>query len=716
MVASLLNTEIFMELLTEEKLLAALEAETVPCADLLEQFDALCAAGKDVRASEWADLLKDTLIDRKLLDEAVAAYEWIARKQGTSPAIAQKELLHILATSRKEQKFIEPAFEKTSSLEEAFLRLHHLRAMKKGMLCYNATWGFGIIGRIDPFYQKVEIEFEQRGDHELAFSYAAKALEVLTDDHLLAIRHNDPDEFVRLIKEDPAEIIRITLRSYGALPVQLIQEHFVPDLLATEAEWKKFWDAARKVLKNDPMIELPAKRSEPIRLRKKALAYDEEWFAAFRVENDISALFASFEEIQAQKFNPLDGYMADAIADRLAFIIRGSGSRHPEWAAQALVWAAGFGVEPANTDIPDLLAKLATRFELLDKLPARMLGPFLAQLLAATDEAATMLLGHLPEMGTSALGEAVSALIGAKQAEGVAESFRGACRKRECSPAMLVWIHRHPEEVQSLNLLNPVDLTFQTLEAVEKDFAGEALRAQNMLRDRLESVEFLHPALDAMSDSQRRDFMRRVSESPAWGKLDRQSLQAKIIKYRAELHDVVLRKNNAAPKEKKPHITSQRSYQARKDQFEQIVRKEIPENSKEIELARSYGDLRENAEFKYAKERQRLLGLQAEELQTALDTVKPTDFSGFPSDRVGIATSVELEYTDGQRECYHILGEWDQDETLGIISCEAGMAKALSGAKTGDEVKVPTSDGSAAEAKVLSVSPLPENIKTWING
>ncbi len=141
--------------LTEEQLLAHLEAETVAVDELIEQFDALADDGKEVRALEWAELLKDSLIDKKQLDGAVATYEWSALKQGTSPAIAQKELLHILSASRKEQKFISPAFEKASSVEEAFLRLRHLRAMKKGMLCYNKTWGFGIADRVDAFYQKV---------------------------------------------------------------------------------------------------------------------------------------------------------------------------------------------------------------------------------------------------------------------------------------------------------------------------------------------------------------------------------------------------------------------------------------------------------------------------------------------------------------------------------------------------------------------------------
>jgi len=705
--------------LTEEQLLAHLEAETVPCADLLEQLDALCADGKEVRAIEWGELLKDTLIDRKLLDEAVVAYEWLALKQGTSPAIAQKELLHILATSRKEQKFIEPAFEKASSTEEAFLRLRHLRAMKKGMLCYNKTWGFGIVNRVDPFYQKVEVAFEKKGDHELAFSYAADALDVLTNDHLMAVRHNTPDEFIRLMKENPAEIIRITLRSYGPLSLNLIQDHFMPDLIATEADWKKFWDAARKDLKNDPLVEIPSKRTDPLRLRRKAKAYDQAWFEKFKGKREITDVFQGLEEIQAQKFQALEPYMKEAIANRLAFAVKGGSLNQPGWIAQALVYAEQIGVEPEGVDCAAELTKLAGRDDLpalLEDLPSRFMQAFINRLFTASETARTFLLRRLPEFGNTALNETIEALIRNGAENDLTEQIRDTVRRRACSPALLLWILRNEERAAGWQLTDKADLAFQTIELIEQEHCGAALRAQNQLREQIEDNESLKSILAAMSDSQKRDFMRRISDSPAWSKLDRQSLQAKTIKICPDLHEIVLKKTNAAPKEKNPRITSPRSYQARKDQFEHILKKEIPENSKEIELARSYGDLRENSEFKFAKEKQRLLGLQAEELQKALDEVKPTDFTGFPCDVAGIATGVELVYADGNRENYYILGEWDQDETLHIISNQAGMAKALAGAKAGDKVNVPTASGVNVEVEVAAVTALPEHIRAWING
>jgi transcription elongation GreA/GreB family factor len=705
--------------LTEEQLLAHLEAETVPVDELLDELDALAADGKETRALEWAELLKGNLVDKKLLDGAVTVYEWIALKRGSSPAIAQKELLHMFSTSRKEKKFITPAFEKASSLEEAFSRLKHLRSMKKGMLCYNKTWGFGIIERIDAFYQKIEIEFELKGDHEFAFSYAAEALEALDEDHLLTIRHNDPDKFAEMLKKKPGEVIRITLRSYGKLSVNQLESHFVPGMM-DDAGWKKFWAAARKDLKEDPLIEIPTKRSVPIRVRKKAKAYDEEWFAGLKTECDVAALFKKFEEVIAQKIEAPEDYMIEALADRLAFAIKGGSLNQPGWIAQALVYAEQLGVEPADVDTAAVSLKLAESNDLanlLEELPARFMQAFINRLFDGSGTARGFLLRRLPEFGTTALNETIEALIRNGAEEELSAQILDTVRRRKCSPAMLVWILRNRDRAATWGIKNTADLALQTIELIEQEHCGTALRAQNQLRDQIENVASLKNILAAMSDSQKRDFMRRISESPAWGKLDRQSLQAKIIKISPDLHEVVLKKSASTPtKEKIPRITSTRSYQARKDHFEDIIRKQIPENSKEIEVARSHGDLRENAEFKYAKEKQRLLGLQAEELEKALDTVKPTDFTGFPHDVAGIATGVEFEYADGKRETYYILGEWDQDEDLGIISNQSGMAKALSGTKAGDKAKVPTASGTAAEVIITAVNALPENIQTWLKG
>jgi len=216
--------------------------------------------------------------------------------------------------------------------------------------------------------------------------------------------------------------------------------------------------------------------------------------------------------------------------------------------------------------------------------------------------------------------------------------------------------------------------------------------------------------MGSMTGQQRRDFLRRTNEGQGWDALDRKSVIAKVLRKFPELQDIILPPKNAAPRKEIP-FTSNRSYAERQKQLERIMTVEIPENSKEIEVARSYGDLRENAEFKYAKERQGLLMAQGAQLAEDLEKVKPSNFDGVALDEVARGMGVELAYPGGAEETFYILGAWDQDEILSIISSETALAKALVGHKVGDEIEIP-----AGECELKAILPISDNVKAWING
>ena len=66
-------------------------------------------------------------------------------------------------------------------------------------------------------------------------------------------------------------------------------------------------------------------------------------------------------------------------------------------------------------------------------------------------------------------------------------------------------------------------------------------------------------------------------------------------------------------------------------------------------------------------------------------------------------------------ETYFILGEWDQDVALGIISCDTKLAQALQGHKVGEHVTIPTENGTAV-CEIAEVSGLPPSVREWIEG
>src|SRR4029450_5290755 len=84
------------------------------------------------------------------------------------------------------------------------------------------------------------------------------------------------------------------------------------------------------------------------------------------------------------------------------------------------------------------------------------------------------------------------------------------------------------------------------------------------------------------------------------------------------------------------------SLERRKNEYTELVQKKIPANSKEIALARSYGDLRENHEYKAAKEMQKILMRRKAELEAQLVRARGTDFSTAKDDAVGLGTRVRV--------------------------------------------------------------------------
>lgn len=168
----------------------------------------------------------------------------------------------------------------------------------------------------------------------------------------------------------------------------------------------------------------------------------------------------------------------------------------------------------------------------------------------------------------------------------------------------------------------------------------------------------------------------------------------------------------AASADKVPPVTSMKSYNQRIRDFEDIVNKQLPENTAAISHARSYGDLRENAEYSAAKERQKFLNKRKAELENDLGTVIPINFEKIEnSEFVRIGTSVTLAYGNHPDETYHIVGQWDSHPERNMLSCDSRFSKALVSKRKGESAELP--DGKTAT--VVSITPLHDEMINELN-
>src|SRR5438045_8531272 len=161
--------------------------------------------------------------------------------------------------------------------------------------------------------------------------------------------------------------------------------------------------------------------------------------------------------------------------------------------------------------------------------------------------------------------------------------------------------------------------------------------------------------------------MRRLLLAPVFDNLTKRSLMARVIKLYPELESMA---TGAQPEEKtETLIVSWSSLHKKQEEYEEIVNKKIPENSKEIGVARSYGDLRENFEFKAAKQMQAVLMRRKSELEQMLHRARGTDFSNADTSQVSIGTIALLrDVESAQEEPYTILGAWHGDPIRTILS------------------------------------------------
>jgi transcription elongation factor GreA len=145
-------------------------------------------------------------------------------------------------------------------------------------------------------------------------------------------------------------------------------------------------------------------------------------------------------------------------------------------------------------------------------------------------------------------------------------------------------------------------------------------------------------------------------------------------------------------------------YEKLKQELHRLKTVERPQNVKEIEEARSHGDIAENAEFHAAKERQAHLAARIAQVEDKLARAQVIDPSSQRSDRVRFGATVLLCDTKTSEEIrYTIVGEDESDASRGLISVTSPVARALMGRAVDDEVRVQVPKGTR-EFEILEIS------------
>jgi transcription elongation factor GreA len=561
--------------------------------------------------------------------------------------------------------------------------------LTKSGYCTHRSWGFGKIKTVDTVFARFTIDFQTKASHAMDLGFAAESLKPIDSNHILARKASDLEGLRQMAALHHLDLIKLVVESFGGrATIDQIQQVLVPEVIRDD--WKKWWEAAKREIKKDGHFTVPTKKSEPIIYQTKEVALPDRLLSEFRASKGLKAKTAAATEVlknlpdienKATLANDIiAGLNADIVThQRTQPSVTLEGIFIRDEIRQAAGLPAGEGEVAANT----IWSQDIRVGPILEQMPAikhrRALQSFKESNPALWHEALLVTLNTVP---AKLAGEIALLLIQEGKLDQLKDTVAKLISHHTATSELLLWLAKERSD-SFADILGP-EVFRAMLSAMERDQFNE--KKSNRLRDYiLDDQELLVELIGSADFEVIKDLTRALQLSPCFDDMDKRSLLARIVKSYPAVQTII---SGEQTKQDTSLIVSWESLEKRKNEYTELVQKKVPANSKEIAVARSYGDLRENHEYKAAKEMQKILMRRKSELEAQLVRARGTDFANAKNDAVGIGTQVKVtDLVSNQAEHFTILGAWDSDPDKGVVSYLTPLAQALLNKKVGEEVE-----------------------------
>jgi len=575
-----------------------------------------------------------------------------------------------------------------------------LAALTPGSYCFHKSWGFGKIDSVNFLVNQITIDFKTKKGHAMQLQYAAESLQTIPEGHILARKVTDLQGVKAQAKEDPAGLVASILKDLGGRATQdQIAQTLLGDVF-TEAEFKRWWESAKKALKKDGHFSIPAKKSDPIEVRQQTVSRADEFLETFAKARQLKQQLAALDQIAKN----IDAF--DKPVEQLQHVINAveqsakqSQRLHSSQAMELLLARdeicekTGITITPGSFTVSDFLKSEEKRLtEILPDIPAAKQKRVLSEFPKAFgDQWPAKALALMLRSNIRVVTEITRLLHDQGMQDELRKELDRWIRDHSVTTEILYWLCK--ERTGGFADLIHARVFSAIISALERDQFNDIKRGGKLHDLLLEDRELVGDLLAGSELEIVRDSMRKLILTPVFEELNKRSLLGRIIRIYPEMQALLTGESNE--KKDEALIVSWESLEKRKEEYEDLIKRKIPENTKEIAVARSYGDLRENFEFKAAKEMQRVLQRRQSEMERDLSLARGTNFESPDTVHVSIGTVVTLKNVETEAtQTYSLLGAWDSDPANGIISYLTAIGQALLGRKVGEQIDLPTEHGT----------------------
>ena len=573
-------------------------------------------------------------------------------------------------------------------------------AFDKGSFVFHRNWGVGIIRKLEN--DTLTINFGKvAGIHEMKLAMAVTALKPLAKDHIWVLKATKKhDELSKKIKSDKVWALKTIIKSYdNACDFKHIKAELVPAIL-TPGEWTSWNTAAKKILETDAQFGISPNDINMYTVRDHEITPEEKYSNEFKAQKQffarIDILMKYFDnditdkssEFFAEMYSYFTGYLKNitkvneqVLASYL--VVKYIGSVDKQFAF------------PTKETFAELYKHIEDPREiycqLKDTKNTHLRADFIKtiKLLPDWDEQ------YIKLFPTALKEEILKSLIDGGQVEKVQKMVRKCFEQyKDYRDAVLFFFEKCQEkdwfknagvsyEKQLITLINIIELTFREIKnhvnstenkKINKNATTllfqESTLYNYMFSKDIETVNKMYTMVDDIAEL-----------DPSY----KQTTRNKILE---KYPDFKFRVSEEKISQPKGMLVTAQKLSEKKAEAERIEKVEIPKNAAEVADAKAKGDLKENQEYKSAREQQHFLNLSLSKLTEELNRAVVFDPTTATTSIVSFGTEVTLSNKNTQEdEVYTILGPWESDPDNNIISYMSPFGNAILDKKVGENVQ-----------------------------
>lgn len=646
------------------------------------------------------------------------------------PLVRALKALHSDRDPARLQEFFEVSglAGETPDLRKCLAKFDELLGATKGQVFRHRTWGLGIVRSLDTSGEgKVVIDFELRKSQSLTLKGVSDFLERIPRDHMLAKMATAPEELKQQAKDDPAAVLKLALKGNRGRMKAAELKRLLTTRFMSEAEYRSFWNGARDAIKVDPWLEMEGQGTHAeLVLRTEPRSFIDSILKKMKDPADLKAVRGALRDVRiygedAELSEDDQGKLYAAFSECLKSPKTASDGMKLNYALLFEEFAEAFG---EGRDNPVALAPFFDAHSVHDMMPQIVLDELyrvaMEQFMKLHPENwQDDFVEAMPFVDSKTAAWAERELRKAGHEESRQHALENVLSRPDRNPELFLWGVRNmfegnwPFAAAGAPLVLLVEETLSLLDSAHElslNASGEAQERAKSIVSRIRSLlqegqsKHMRRVIAAATPEEARRLLTRIHLHEALAAGFKENTERLIFTEHPSIKKVS--KHEEEEERKKPafHYALAESVDRKRMELSHILNVEIPANSVAIGAARELGDLRENAEYHAAKDRQKLLHQTAAELEELISRARIVEPESVNASVSRFGTKIKIRNTaDNSTQEHTLLGMWEADQAKGFLSYLTPLGSQLMNRRPGEVFTVVTPDGRREEYEAISV-------------